>query len=463
MTIRIDCGRLFTGLDGEVHADCAVLVEGEAIVDILPRHAEGDRAAPAETIDLRDSFVMPGLVDVHTHLAYGNAKSEEDVDLYGSLEFRAVRGLFFAQQVLAAGVTSICSPGDTGQVSAAVRDAVDAGLFEGPSITAAGPYITSRQGLTDWYPSWIGAPSTANGRLVRSRDEAIEEIRRQVKDGVDAVKIALDGIERRPDGEHVAAFTRDETKAMVDEIHRLGRKAIAHARGREATLYAAEAGVDLIFHASYMDEEGLDWILRNNCAVSPTLTLLHNSLDFMQAADPFARKGRDKACRAEFETAVERLAMARKAGVPMPTGTDTGFAVTPYGEWHAREIEIYVDYLGFSPAEALRGATSVGARLLRSRDRVGRIEKGCKADLLAVRGDPLKDVSVLLDRERFAMVMKNGKRVSTARRTYDPRKVSDFSLAAWNELYTQDRVREIAAAAEPEQSRPAAVRPRIAL
>jgi imidazolonepropionase-like amidohydrolase len=445
MTIRIDCGRLFTGLDDEVRENCSILIDGDAIADILPRGAAREVAA-AERIDLSDCFVMPGLVDVHTHLAYGNAKSEEDIDLYGSLEFRAVRGLFFAQQVLASGVTSICSPGDTGQVSSAVRDAIDAGLFEGPSVTAAGPYITSRQGLTDWYPTWIGAPSTSNGRLVRSRDEAIEEIRRQVKDGVDAVKIALDGIERRPDGEHVAAFTREETKAMVDEIHRLGKKAIAHARGREATLYAAEAGIDLIFHASYMDEEALDWILRNKCAVSPTLTLLRNSLDFMRPADPFARRGREDAVRAEFETAVERLARARKAGVPMPTGTDTGFAVTPYGEWHAREIEIYVEYLGFSPAEALRSATSVGASLLRPRDRVGALARGRKADLLALRADPLKDVSVLLDRSTFALVMKNGRPVSTERRTYNPRRVSDFSLSAWSELYTQARVRELAEA-----------------
>jgi adenine deaminase len=136
--------------------------------------------------------------------------------------------------------------------------------------------------------------------------------------------------------------------------------------------------------------------------------------------------------------------------------------VTPYGEWHAREIEIYVGYLGFSPAEALRCATSVGARLLRRGDRLGRIETGCRADLLAVRGNPLEDVSVLLDRDRFALVMKNGKPVSTARRSYDPKKVSDFSLAAWNELYTQQRVRELAAAV-PEPARPAAARPRVAL
>ena len=146
---------------------------------------------------------MPGLIDVHTHLAYGNAKSEEDIDLYQPMEFRALRGLFFAQKVVAAGYTSICAPGDAGQISLSVRNAINFGLFDGPRVTAAGRYLTTRQGLTDWYPTWIGVPDTSIGRLVTSKDEAIEEIRVQVKNGVDCIKLALDGVqtpaERRAD------------------------------------------------------------------------------------------------------------------------------------------------------------------------------------------------------------------------------------------------------------------------
>jgi imidazolonepropionase-like amidohydrolase len=124
---------------------------------------------------------------VHTHLAYGNAKTEEDIDLYQPLEFRAIRGLFFAQKVVAAGYTSICAPGDAGQISLSVRNAIRAGLFEGPRVTAAGRYLTTPQGLTDWYPTWIGAPETSIGKLVSGRDEAIEEIRRQAKNGVECI------------------------------------------------------------------------------------------------------------------------------------------------------------------------------------------------------------------------------------------------------------------------------------
>ena len=233
---------------------------------------------------------MPGLIDVHTHLAYGNAKSEEDIDLYSPMEFRALRGMFFAQKVAAAGYTSICSPGDAGQISLSVRNAINAGLFDGPRVTAAGPYLTTRQGLTDWYPTWIGVPDTSIGRLVTNDDEAIEEIRRQVKDGVDCIKIAMDGVQRRADGELIAAFTQDETDTMVRETHRLGKKAVAHAVGREATLYSARAGVDLIFHAFHLDDECIDAMLKTGSAIGPTLTLPRNIIDFTQPHEPAFRR-----------------------------------------------------------------------------------------------------------------------------------------------------------------------------
>src|SRR5205823_8642354 len=156
-----------------------------------PEGASPQAARGARVLDYSGRFVMPGLIDVHTHLAYGNAKSEEDIDLYSPLEFRALRGLFFAQKVAAAGFTAICSPGDAGQISLSIRDAIRAGLFDGPRVMAAGPYLTTHQGLTDWYPTWIGAPETSIGKLVITIDEAVQEVRRQVKNGVDCIKLAL--------------------------------------------------------------------------------------------------------------------------------------------------------------------------------------------------------------------------------------------------------------------------------
>ena len=281
MNTFVRCGSLFAGNEDEPRAgDVLVYDDAGCLTYVGPEKGAPRRTKADRLIDHSGHFVMPGLIDVHTHLAYGNAKSEEDIDLYSPLEFRALRGLFFAQKCAAAGCTAICSPGDAGQISLSIRNAIGAGLFDGPRIMAAGPYITTHQGLTDWYPTWIGAPTTSIGRLVTNLNEAIEEVRWQAKNGVDCIKIALDGIQRRPDGELIAAFTQEETDAIVRETHRMGKKAIAHAVGREATLYAARAGVDLIFHGFDLDDECIAAMRDTGSVLCPTLTHPRNTIDF---------------------------------------------------------------------------------------------------------------------------------------------------------------------------------------
>jgi imidazolonepropionase-like amidohydrolase len=441
MATHVRCGTLFTGSEELERKNQSLVVDDSGRLsyvgpaDAAPKPGKGDSA-----VDYGEFFVMPGLQDVHTHLAYGNAKTEEDIDLYQPMEFRSIRGLFFAQKCLAAGYTSICSPGDAGQISLSVRNAIDYGLFDGPRVTAAGRYLTSRQGLTDWYPTWIGVPETSIGRLITSRDEAIEEIRVQVKNGVDCIKIALDGVQRRPDGELIAAFNQEETTAMVTEAHRLGRKVVVHARGREATLYAARAGVDLIFHAYYLDQECIDAILASGSAIGPTLTFPRNIVDFTRPTEPAYLKGRIGDVQREYETACANLRKAREAGIAFMTGTDSGFAVTPYGEWHAREIEIFVRDLGFTPAGALRAATAVTAGFMAKGSSLGVLEPGRAADFIAVAGSPLKDVAILQDKARIRHVHLAGKRMALPDRGYDPRQVTDHALTNWNDLYTQERV-----------------------
>ena len=444
MKTFVRCGQLFTGQEDEAARDGVLVFDEAGAIDYAgaaaaaPRRGRQDRV-----IDYSRYFVMPGLIDVHTHLAYGNAKTEEDIDLYAPLEFRALRGLFFAQKMLAAGFTALCSPGDAGQVSLSIRDAVDARLFDGPRIMAAGPYLTSHQGLTDWYPTWIGAPETSIGRLVTTAAEAVEEIRRQTKNGVDCVKIALDGIARRDDGTLVAAFTQEETDIMVREIHRQGKKAVAHARGREATLYAARAGVDLIFHANHLDGECLKAMLKNGCALCPTMTQPRNVIDFTQPFEPAYQKRRPDFVEKEYRIGCANWKKARAAGVPLLTGTDTGFAVTPYGEWNARELELFVEDLGFSPAAALRAATQENARFMTGGGRLGVLEKGRTADFIALDGSPLADIRLLQEKSRMRAVHLGGREIHIPERDYEPREVSDFSLANWTDLYTRARVAEL--------------------
>ena len=444
MAIHVRCGGLFTGNEDAERSNQTLIVDDAGRIAYVGPAGGAPRPGQADSVlDYGELFVMPGLHDVHTHLAYGNAKTEEDIDLYQPMEFRAIRGLFFAQKCLAAGYTSICAPGDAGQISLSVRNAIDYGLFDGPRVTAAGRYLTTRQGLTDWYPTWIGVPDTSIGRLVTSRDEAIEEIRVQVKNGVDCIKVALDGVQRRPDGELIAAFNQDEIGAIVTEAHRLGRKVVVHARGRAATLYAARAGVDLIFHAYYLDQECIDAMLESGSAIGPTLTFPRNIVDFTRPTEPAYLKGRIGDVQREYETACENLRKARQAGIPMMTGSDSGFAVTPYGEWHAREIEIFVNDLGFTPAAALRAATAGTAGFMAKGDSLGVLAPGRAADFIALAGSPLEDVSILQDKSRIRHVHIAGRRLEVPARGYDTYQVTDRAWTNWNDLYTQERVTEL--------------------
>jgi imidazolonepropionase-like amidohydrolase len=444
MKTFVRCGTLFTGAEDEPRrGEVLVFDEAGRLTFVGPEENAPACTASDQLIDHSAGFVKPGLIDVHTHLAYGNAKCEEDIDLYAPLEFRTLRGMFFAQKVAASGYTAICSPGDAGQISLSIRDAIRAGLFDGPRVMAAGPYITTHQGLTDWYPTWIGAPETSIGKLVTNIDEAVQEVRRQVKNGVDCIKIALDGIQRRPDGELIAAFTQQETEIIVRETHRLGRKAISHSVGREAALYAARAGVDLIFHGFDLDAECIAAMQQSGSALCPTLTHPRNVIDFTQPHEPAAQKGRIEATEARYRIGIANLKKAVAAGIPFLTGTDTGFAVTPYGEWHAKELELFVADLGFSPAAALRAATEINARFMRVGEEIGILEPGRAADFIVWDRSPLADIRLLQDRRRLRAVYIGGMKRDLADRPYHPRQVTDFSLANWTDLYTQARVAEL--------------------
>jgi len=206
-----------------------------------------------------------------------------------------------------------------------------------------------------------------------------------------------------------------------------------------------------IFHAYYLDEECIEEMLKSGSAIGPTLTFLRNIVDFTQPHEPAATKGRIDDTQAEFEIACVNLRKAHTAGVPMLTGTDSGFAVTPYGEWHARELEIFVEHLGFTPAEALRATTEVTSRFMADGRKIGVLERGRVADFIAVDGSPLQNVSILLDKSRIRAVHIDGKPMHIPNRGYDPRQVTDFAWTNWNDLYTQERVaalREARLAAE---------------
>src|SRR5215469_8975145 len=177
--------------------------------------------------------------------------------------------------------------------------------------------------------------------------------------------------------------------------------------------------------------------------LSPTLTQPKNIIDFTQPHEPAAQKGRPAFVERRYKIGCTNLKKAVKAGIPFLTGTDTGFAVTPYGEWHARELALFVEDLGFSTAGALRAATETNARFMTQGDEIGVLEEGRFADFTAWDGSPLADIGILLDKTRLRGVHIAGREIAIPDRPYDPRKVTDFSLSNWTELYTQARVAEL--------------------
>lgn len=403
---------------GTVRTDSAVLVVDGRIRSVGGR-AEVERTLdPREdrpqVIDVSGKTVMPGLIDSHCHINYGEVETEEELDLYTPMEYRAIRAVWNAQKVLRAGVTSVCDPGSTGLVAVATRDAIEAGMFPGPRITAGGRYLSTHQSITDYFPTWIGVPSTSSGVLTPTREAMINEVRRQAKEGVDVIKIGGSGqsLFNVYASSEVEAFTLDELRAIVDEAHRLGKKVTIHARSGRSARDAARAGVDWIQHASFMDDDDLDAVVKAGTPICPTWTLVANIAEWGEqfGAPPALRDE----FRRELDVAVKVIRRAYEAGVPLLVGTDSGFAATPYGEWHARELELFVRHLGLAPMDAILAATRNNACTLRNGADVGTLEPGKLADLLVVDGDPLRDISVLADRTRLALILQGGRPVDTA-------------------------------------------------
>ena len=200
-------------------------------------------------IDATGKTVMPGLIDAHCHMTYGESRTEEEKDLYTSVEIRTLKAAFNAQKVLRAGVTEISQPGGSYYIGVGLREAIKDRIVQGPRMTSAGRYITTSNGLTDWYPDSVGVPEGSIGIVHNTLDPMIDEIRHQVKNGVDLIKLA-----DSPFGDF-QAFTDDEMKAMADLTHQLGKKITIHARGSSEVKAAVNAGIDWIMHGNIMTDD----------------------------------------------------------------------------------------------------------------------------------------------------------------------------------------------------------------
>ena len=408
-TVDLTGGTIIDGAGNAPLRNASLRIADGRIVAVWIGERPHDAQGPAAlTVDASGKTIMPGLIDAHCHISYGEGKTAEEVDVYGGAEWSTVRAVWNAGKVLQSGVTSFCDPGSTWNVAVACRDAIANDMFPGPRIFAAGRHIVADGGFADYFPSWLGMPASAEGVLCPTRDEMAREVRRQVKNRVDVIKISGDSQAQERIAGAGPCFMQDELELIVALSHQLGRKVAIHARYANTVVAAVRTGVDWIMHASYMRAEDIGFIRDRQVPICPTLTFTANIVEHGRevGVDPNYIEVK----RRELDALVDIHRRSYEAGIPLMAGSEAGFSVTPYGEWHARELELMVEHLGMKPMDVICSATSVNAKVFGWQDEVGTLKPGLQADLLVVNGDPLKDMHVLSDASRVD-VYQAGRRV----------------------------------------------------
>jgi len=397
--ILIKAGRLIDVRNGRVLTDQAILIEGDRIKEVGPAQAVSSHApAAARVIDLSSSTVLPGLIDCHTHLTFDPGHTGYAA-LGISVPREALYGAKNAKVTLEAGFTTVRNLLAHGYSDVALRDAIEAGDVPGPRIDAAGPGVGVTGGHFD---NSLLAPEfhSTTESIADGVPAVIAKVREEVKYGADVIKIsATGGVLSKGDSPEATQFSDEEIRAIIIEAHRLGRKVAAHAHGAAGIKQAVLAGVDSIEHGSFIDGEAIRLMKEKGTYLVPTLYLSDwfiENYQRLRVPEFMVEKA-----RVVMPAARQNIARAFKAGVKVAFGTDA--AVYPHG-LNAREFAVMVK-LGLTPMQSIQAATVNAADLLGWSDRIGSIEAGHFADIIAVSGDPLADVSAL---EHVAFVMKGG-------------------------------------------------------
>lgn len=423
-------GSVISGTGEERTGPTDAFIEGDLIVAVGDdARARAAAAGPTvEHLDATGLTVMPGLIDAHCHITFGEPASNDELFFHRDQSTAALVAAFNVQKLLLAGVTGFLDADCLWNLGPCLREAIEAGIVEGPRMTSGmNALLTSAGGTAGRLIPDSGMAAYAH--VMGDRAEMVRTTRQQIKDGADWVKIHVTGSLPNHSGE-LTVWTLDELRAVTDTAHDLDTATIAHCRNATATRLAAEAGVDLILHASFIDEPALEAVVEAGCAIAPTFTFLANLADHGDKVG--AMSTQVDVFRGEIEATATRLHAAHDAGVRILCGSESGFALTPYGHWHAREMEVLVDAMGLTPLEAIRCATYNGAMALRMDEgTIGVIAPGAAADVLVVDGDPSTDVTVLGDRSKLRHVVSRGRPVDLARPWPERRLLPGERVGQW--------------------------------
>src|SRR6202453_3543267 len=393
----VRAGHLLDVKTGKLLDAQTIVVTGDTISSVTP--SSSVTAQPGDKlIDLGSMTVMPGLIDVHTHIT-GVPNFDPYFELTQTDAKEAIQGVANARTTLLAGFTTIRNVGAGGYTDVDLRDAINEGLVPGPHMQVSGPPLGITGGHCD--ENLLPIKYHVIGEGVADGIAAVQQkVRQNIKYGVDVIKIcATGGVLSKGDDTQASQYTLEEMRAIVADAHRLGRKVAAHAHGAQGILWATQAGVDSIEHGSYIDDAGIAEMKKNGTYLVPTLYLgdwfLENA-EKNHVPDFYLAKA-----KAVMPVARKNIAHAFASGVKVAFGTDA--AVYPHG-LNAHEFAVMVK-LGLTPLQAIQAATINDADLLGWSDKVGTLEPGKWADIVAVDGDPLADVTTL---ERVKFVMKGG-------------------------------------------------------
>src|SRR5579872_1874898 len=394
--VAVHAGHLLDVKTGKLLADQTLVIEDGRIIS-AGATAEAKIPADAVRIDLPNATVLPGLIDAHTHLTMDPKFGYEELGI--SVPRETLTGAKNARLTLLAGFTTVRNVGASGFSDVALRDAINAGDVPGPRIIASGPALGITGGHCD--NNLLPYEYHAVGDGVADGIAGVQhKVRENIKYGADVIKIcATGGVLSKGDDPQASQYTLEEMKAIVADAHRLGHKVAAHAHGAQGILWASEAGVDSVEHGSYIDDAAIRMMKSKGTYLVPTLYLgdwMTENAVKIGLPEMYAAK-----MRTIIPTARANVKRAFDAGVKVAFGTDA--AVYPHG-LNAHEFAVYVK-LGMTPLQAIQTATVNAADLLGWSDRIGSLEEGKFADIIAVSGDPTKDVTLL---QSPVFVMKGG-------------------------------------------------------
>jgi imidazolonepropionase-like amidohydrolase len=393
--IVLHAARLLDIENGKIVAPGEILVQDERIVEV---GSSVKRPQGAEVIDLSDTTIMPGLIDVHVHL-FLHPGAEDLQTVEESVPQRTIIALLAARDDLMAGFTAERDMGTEGAGSAdtAVRNAINHGAIPGPHLRISGNAVDILGGHEDANHYNPEQHVLSNATYANNAAELVTVIRQQFKEGADFIKIYETGADSYRDG-HLSTpfqYTEAELRVAVEEAARTGKRVAVHATGEPGTLYAARAGVASVDHADQLSDETMRIMLEKQIFAVPTFAI---SEYFAEHAASPAQAERD---RRGLELHAQEFRKQLAAGVPMAVGSDVG--PFPHGT-QAREFSLMVKY-GMTPLAALQAGLLNGAKLLGWQDQIGALKPGYLADIIAVPGDPLADISVL---KKVTFVMKGG-------------------------------------------------------